>query len=73
MNLPMPSDVVLFPKRTGGATAAWLSENAASTPADSASTQITLTAKKVVASTTLANELFKTLLWWLTGWRLNWH
>ena len=59
MNLPMPSDVVLFPKRTGGATAAWLSENAASTPADSASTQITLTAKKVVASTTLANELFQ--------------
>jgi len=57
--LPMPSDVVLFPKRTGGATAAWLSENAASTPADSASTQITLTAKKVVASTTLANELFQ--------------
>ena len=59
MSLPMPSDVVLFPKRTGGATAAWLSENVASTPADSASTQVTLSAKKVVASTTLANELFQ--------------
>ena len=56
-NIPMASDVVLFPRRTGGATAAWLSENVASTPADSASDQVTLTAKKVVASVTSANEL----------------
>lgn len=58
-NIPMASDVVLFPRRTGGATAAWLSENTASTPADSASDQQTLTAKKVVASVTSANELFQ--------------
>ena len=57
--LPMASDVVLFPRRTGGTTAAWLSENTASTPADAASDQITLTAKKVVASVTSANELFQ--------------
>lgn len=57
-SVPMPSDVVLFPRRTGGTTAAWLSENAASTPADAASDQVTLTAKKVVASVTSANELF---------------
>ena len=56
-NVPMQSDVVLFPRRTGGATAAWLSENAASSPADSASDQVTLTAKKVVASVVSANEL----------------
>ncbi len=58
-NVPMQSDVVLFPKRTGGTTAAWLSENTASTAADAASTQLTLTAKKVVASVTSANELFQ--------------
>lgn len=58
-NIPMGSDVVLFPRRTGGTTAAWLSENSASTPADAASDQITLTAKKVVASVVSANELFQ--------------
>ena len=58
-NIPMASDVVLFPRRTGGTTAAWLSENTASTPADAASDQQTLTAKKVVASVTSANELFQ--------------
>ena len=58
-SVPMASDVVLFPRRTGGTTAAWLSENTASTPADAASDQITLTAKKVVASVTSANELFQ--------------
>ena len=56
-NIPMASDVVLFPRRTGGTTAAWLSENTASTPADAASDQQTLTAKKVVASVVSANEL----------------
>lgn len=58
-NIPMASDVVLFPRRTGGTTAAWLSENVASTPADAASDQVTLTAKKVVASVVSANELFQ--------------
>ena len=56
-SVPMASDVVLFPRRTGGTTAAWLSENTASTPADAASDQQTLTAKKVVASVVSANEL----------------
>ena len=56
-SVPMQSDVVLFPRRTGGTTAAWLSENVASTPADAASDQVTLTAKKLVASVVSANEL----------------
>lgn len=56
-NIPMASDVVLFPRRTSGATAVWLSENSASTPADAASDQVTLTSKKIVASVTSSNEL----------------
>lgn len=58
-NVPMQSDVVLFPRRTGGTTAAWLSENSASSPADAASDQVTLTAKKIVSSVVVSSELLQ--------------
>ena len=58
-SVPMQSDVVLFPRRTGGATAAWLSENSASSPADAASDQVTLTAKKIVSSVVVSSELLQ--------------
>ena len=58
-NIAMPSDVVLVPKRTGGATAYWVSENTAITDSDPTHSQVTLTAKKVTAATKVATELFE--------------
>ena len=55
----MPSDVVLVPKRTGGATAYWVNENTAITDSDPTHSQITLTAKKVTAATRVSTELFE--------------
>jgi HK97 family phage major capsid protein len=55
----MPSDVVLVPKRTGGATAYWVNENTAITDSDPTHSQITLTAKKVTAATKVSTELFE--------------
>lgn len=57
LNIQMPSDVVLVPKRTAGATAYWINENVAITDSDPTSTQVTLTAKKVTAATRVSNEL----------------
>ncbi len=56
-NVQMPSDVLLFPRRTGGATSQWQDENVAITASDPAINQVTLTAKKVTAATIVANEL----------------
>jgi HK97 family phage major capsid protein len=56
-NVQMPSDVLLFPRRTGGATSQWQDENVAITAADPTISQVTLTAKKVTAATVIANEL----------------
>ena len=55
----MPSDVVLVPKRTGGATAYWVAENTAITDSDPTHSQVTLTAKKVTAATKVSTELFE--------------
>ena len=55
----MPSDVVLVPKRTGGATAYWVNENTAITDSDPTHSQVTLTAKKVTAATKVSTELFE--------------
>jgi HK97 family phage major capsid protein len=56
-NVQMPSDVLLFPRRTGGATSQWQDENVAITASDPTINQVTLTAKKVTAATIVANEL----------------
>lgn len=58
-NIAMPSDVVLVPKRTGGATAYWVAENTAITDSDPTHSQVTLTAKKVTAATKVSTELFE--------------
>lgn len=55
----MPSDVVLVPKRTGGATAYWVNESTAITDSDPTHSQVTLTAKKVTAATKVSTELFE--------------
>jgi HK97 family phage major capsid protein len=57
LNIQMPSDVVLVPKRTAGASVNWQNENVAITDSDPTSTQVTLTAKKATAATKIANEL----------------
>jgi HK97 family phage major capsid protein len=57
LNIQMPSDVVLVPRRTGGATVNWQSENVAITDSDPTSNQVTLTARKATAATRIANEL----------------
>ena len=56
-NVQMPSDVLLFPRRTSGATAYWIDENVAITASDPNSNQVTLTAKKVTGAVTIASEL----------------
>ena len=67
-NVQMPSDVVLFPKRTAGATAYWIAENTAITPSDPTSTQVTCTAKKVTAAVTIANELLADSIVSIADW-----
>ncbi len=67
-NVTMPSDVVLFPRRTGGATAAWIDENTAITPSDPTSNQVTLTAKKVTGAVTIASELLQDSIVSIADW-----
>ena len=67
-NVTMPSDVVLFPRRTGGATAAWIDENTAITPADPTSNQVTLTAKKVSGAVVIASELLQASIASIADW-----
>lgn len=68
MNVNMSSDYVLFPKRTGGATAYWIAENTAITASDPTSTQVALTAKKVTGAVTLANELLRDSIVSIADW-----
>jgi HK97 family phage major capsid protein len=58
-NVAMPSDVLLFPRRTGGTTAYWLDENTAITASDPTMNQVTLTAKKVTGAVVVASELLQ--------------
>ena len=67
-NVVMPSDVVLFPRRTAGATAAWIDENTAITPSDPTSNQVTLTAKKVTGAVTIASELLQDSIVGIADW-----
>ena len=68
MNVNMASDYVLFPKRTGGATAYWINENASITASDPTSTQVALTAKKVTGAVVLANELLRDSIVSISDW-----
>ena len=67
-NVSMPSDVVLFPRRTAGATAYWVDENTAITPSDPTSNQVTLTAKKVTGAVTIASELLQDSVVSIADW-----
>ncbi len=58
-SVTMPSDVLQFPRRTGGTTAAWIDENVAITPSDPTMNQVTLTAKKVTGAVVVASELLQ--------------
>lgn len=68
MSVQMPSDVVLFPKRTGGATAYWIAENTAITASDPTSSQVTLTAKKVSGAVVVASELLADSVVSISDW-----
>jgi HK97 family phage major capsid protein len=67
-NVVMPSDVLLFPRRTAGATAYWIDENTAITPSDPTSNQVTLTAKKVTGAVTIASELLQDSIVSIADW-----
>ena len=67
-NVVMPSDVLLFPRRTSGATAYWVAENAAITASDPNSNQVTLTAKKVTGAVTIASELLQDSIVSIADW-----
>lgn len=54
--------------RTGGATAAWIDENTAITPADPTSNQVTLTAKKVSGAVVIASELLQDSIASIADW-----
>jgi HK97 family phage major capsid protein len=58
-SVTMPSDVLLFPRRTGGTTAYWVDENVAITASDPTMNQVTLTAKKVTGAVVVASELLQ--------------
>jgi HK97 family phage major capsid protein len=67
-NVVMPSDVLLFPRRTAGATGYWVSENAAITASDPTSNQVTLTAKKVTGAVVIASELLQDSIVSIADW-----
>lgn len=67
-NVVMPSDVVLFPRRTAGASAAWIDENTAITASDPTSNQVTLTAKKVTGAVVIASELLQDSIVSIADW-----
>ena len=67
-NVQMPSDVLLFPRRTAGATAYWIDENVAITASDPTSNQVTLTAKKVTGAVTIASELLQDSIVSIADW-----
>jgi len=67
-SLQMPSDVVLFPKRTAGLSGSWISENSAITPADPTATQVTVTAKKVAGAVTVSSELLMDSVISISDW-----
>jgi HK97 family phage major capsid protein len=67
-SIQMPSDVVLFPKRTAGNSAAWISENSAITPADPNATQVTVTAKKLAAAVVVSSELLQDSIVSIADW-----
>ena len=67
-NVVMPSDVLLFPRRTAGATAYWINENAAITASDPTSNQVTLTAKKVTGAVVIASELLQDSIVSIADW-----
>jgi HK97 family phage major capsid protein len=58
-SVTMPSDVLQFPRRTGGTTAYWIDENTAITASDPTMNQVTLTAKKVTGAVVVASELLQ--------------
>jgi HK97 family phage major capsid protein len=68
MNVNMASDYVLFPRRTGAATANWISENVALTPSDPTSNQVALTARKVTGAVVVANELLRDSIVSIADW-----
>jgi HK97 family phage major capsid protein len=68
MNVNMASDYVLFPRRTGAATANWISENVAITPSDPTSNQVALTARKVTGAVVVANELLRDSIVSIADW-----
>lgn len=67
-SLQMPSDVVLFPKRTAGTSAAWVSENSAISPADPSATQVTVTAKKLAGAVVVSSELLQDSIVSIADW-----
>jgi len=56
-SVTMPSDVLQFPRRSGGTTAYWIDENTAITASDPTMNQVTLTARKVSGAVVIASEL----------------
>ena len=58
-SVTMPSDVLQFPRRSGGTTAYWIDENTAITASDPTMNQVSLTAKKVTGAVVVASELLQ--------------
>jgi len=58
-SVAMPSDVLQFPRRTGGTTAYWIDENTAITASDPTMNQVSLTAKKVTGAVVVSSELLQ--------------
>jgi HK97 family phage major capsid protein len=55
--VPMGSDVVVFPKRVSGVTANWTGENAEISTSDPAVNQVQLVASKLTVGTKVSNEI----------------
>jgi HK97 family phage major capsid protein len=67
-SVQMPSDLVLFPKRTAGVSGGWISENSAISPADPSASQVTVTAKKLGAAVVVSSELLQDSIVSIADW-----
>lgn len=55
--VPMPSDTMVIPRRTGSVTPYWVGENVALTPSDPSFDNVSVVAKKLTAFTKISTEL----------------
>lgn len=69
--VPMTSDTLVVPRRTGSVTPYWIAENAALTASDPAWDNVSLVAKKLTAFTKISTEIAEDAIINIADWLTN--